>query len=81
MILISDLSHLSGTLMSHPAHITAVDVVPLLLHLKGMSLLPNVYMMIKPAQADKHLIMKERLKLTRAGACDPNTNNSLTGEG
>ena len=34
----------------------------------------------KPALADKHLITKERLKLVMAGACDPNTNISLTGK-
>ena len=35
----------------------------------------------KPALADNHLIVKERLKLMRAGACDKTTNTSLMGDG
>ena len=35
----------------------------------------------KSVLADKHLIVKEILKLMRAGACDKTTNTSLTGDG
>ena len=35
----------------------------------------------KPALADKHLIVKERLKFMRVGACDPTTNTLFDGEG
>ena len=35
----------------------------------------------KMALADKYLIVKDRLKLIRAGACDPMTDTSPSGDG
>ena len=47
-----------------------------------MSLLHNDLVLTrKTTLADKHLSMKDRLKLMRAGACDPMANTSFLGNG
>ena len=48
---------------------------------KAISLLHNILMLPKTALADKYMIVKERLKLVRAGVCDKTTNTLLDSEG